>query len=115
MTMTTRLKQIRKSRNLTQIKMSDLLRLNRNTYVHYELGQREPSLEQLIDIASTLGVSMDYLTGVSNFELTVECGLKFGILKKVRSVTTVDYQPYTPASSDLQRVAEKNPDDYPAR
>jgi transcriptional regulator with XRE-family HTH domain len=93
-----RLVQIRRKRRLDQQQMADILGLPRGTYAGYEAGTRLPALERLIHLASRLGVSLDYLAGISNFELPVECGVKFGLLKKLRNVGPDDLQPYTPAS-----------------
>ena len=44
-----------------------MLNMNSVTYLRYEKGQREPSIDTLIEIASFYGVSIDYLVGVSDF------------------------------------------------
>jgi transcriptional regulator with XRE-family HTH domain len=108
--LTPRLKQLRHQRKLTQVKMADLLGLTRSTYVHYELGWREPPISQLVEIAAKLGVSLDFLAGVSDFVLTVDSALKFGVLKKLRSVRTEDMQPYTVQKYSPPKVAENPPD-----
>lgn len=108
--LTPRLKLIRRQRKLTQLKMAQMLGLSRSSYVHYELGMREPTIDQLVDMAAKLGVSLDYLTGITDFELTFDSGLKFGVLKKLRGVREEDIQPYTARKFALPRVAENNPD-----
>lgn len=56
-----RLKEIRKSKGITQLKMAMDLNTNQNTISRYETGEREPSLLELIKIADYFNVSVDYL------------------------------------------------------
>ena len=66
-TLPERLKTLRLEKNLTQQQLADMLNMNSVTYLRYEKGQREPSIDTLIEIASFYGVSIDYLVGVSDF------------------------------------------------
>ncbi|MCM1394067.1 MAG: helix-turn-helix domain-containing protein [Bacteroides sp.] len=61
-----RLKQTRLERGLTQQQLADALNLNSVTYLRYEKGQRDPSLDMLIEFAEFFDVSTDYLLGVSD-------------------------------------------------
>ena len=54
-------------KGLTQQQLADLLNINSVTYLRYEKGQREPSIDTLIEIAAFYGVSIDFLVGVSDF------------------------------------------------
>ncbi len=56
-----RLKEIRKERNITQLKMAIDLNMNQNTISRYENGKREASYNELIMIADYFNVSLDYL------------------------------------------------------
>ena len=56
-----RLKQARKSRNLTQQNLADALDITLRTYQRYESGDTEPSLVALSQIADILDVTTDYL------------------------------------------------------
>lgn len=62
-----RLKELREERKLTQKQLSDLLKINSVTYLHYEKSQREPPLSLLADIAKFYDVSVDYLLGLKDF------------------------------------------------
>lgn len=62
-----RLKELREERKLTQKQLSELLKINSVTYLHYEKSQREPPLSLLADIAKFYGVSVDYLLGLQDF------------------------------------------------
>lgn len=56
-----RLKEIRKSKGITQLKMAMDLNTNQNTISRYETGEREPSILELIKIADYFNISVDYL------------------------------------------------------
>lgn len=61
-----RLRELRKSRKITQEKLAEKLGLARSTITMYETGGSEPDLETLKSIASFFDVSIDYLTGRSD-------------------------------------------------
>lgn len=61
-----RLKEIRKSKGITQLKMAMDLNTNQNTISRYETGEREPSINELIKIADYFNVSIDYLLERTN-------------------------------------------------
>lgn len=56
-----RLKEIRKSKGISQLKMALDLNTNQNTISRYETGDREPGIMELIKIADYFNVSVDYL------------------------------------------------------
>ena len=58
-----RIKELRKQKGISQVKMAIDLNTNQNTISRYETGEREPSIAELIRIAEYLGVSLDYLVG----------------------------------------------------
>lgn len=62
-----RLKTLRLEKGLTQQQLADALNMNSVTYLRYEKGQREPSIDTLIEIAEFYSVSIDYLVGISDF------------------------------------------------
>ncbi len=61
-----RLKQIRKSKGISQLKMAMDLNTNQNTISRYETGEREPGINELIKIADYFNVSIDYLLERTN-------------------------------------------------
>lgn len=61
-----RLLQLRRERELTQQQVADCLGLNSVTYLRYEKGQREPSLDMLIMFSRFYEVSTDYLLGIES-------------------------------------------------
>lgn len=58
-----RIKELRKSKKITQVKMSLDLNMNQNTISRYETGEREPGIAELILLADYFNVSVDYLIG----------------------------------------------------
>ncbi len=56
-----RLRELRKSKNLTQEEMSQILHVRRQTYANYEAGIRTPSLDSLILLAQHFHVTLDFL------------------------------------------------------
>lgn len=110
-----RLVQLRHRRKLHQGAVADLIGMPRSTYAGYENGTREPNPSTLVFLASRLGVSVDYLTGNSDFELPVESGVKYGILRQLRLVNEDDLQPYTPRMEQPPFVADSdNGPGYPS-
>ena len=57
------LRKRRQERGLTQNKMGAQLLIHRTTYVKYERGDVEPSLETLCRLADLLGCTTDALLG----------------------------------------------------
>ena len=64
--MTGRLKELRKERGYTQIKLQMLTGIDRSDYSKIEQGKRYYTFEQCKRIAKTLDVSMDYLAGLTD-------------------------------------------------
>ena len=61
-----RLSEIRKERNLKMSEMAKLIGIPYTTYVGYEKGERHLYSEPLKLISKKLGVSADYILGVSD-------------------------------------------------
>ena len=58
-----RLKELRKSRNLTQIEFAKLFSISTGTIAMWETGKRHPDSETLIRIAKYFNVTTDHLLG----------------------------------------------------
>lgn len=56
-----KLKELRKSRNISQLKLAMDLNMNQNTISRYETGEREAGYAELTAIADYFNVSIDYL------------------------------------------------------
>ena len=58
-----RLKELRKRKGLSQLRLATDLQTTQNTISRYETGEREPGIDELIKIANYFNVSVDYLLG----------------------------------------------------
>lgn len=63
-----RLQELRKKRNYTQVKMQMLTGIDQSDYSKIESGKRYFSFEQCRKIALALNTSMDYLAGLTDVE-----------------------------------------------
>ena len=62
----TRMKELRKSKGFSQIKMQMLTGIDQSYYSKLECGKRNLTFEQCRRIALVLGTSMDYLAGLTD-------------------------------------------------
>lgn len=60
-----KLRDLRNERNLSQAQLAKRIGVNSSTVALYETGDRLPSLPRLIALSRSLGVTTDYLLGVS--------------------------------------------------
>ena len=60
---TFRLKELRKARKISQLKLALDLNMNQNTVSRYETMEREADYKTLIQIADYFDVTLDYLLG----------------------------------------------------
>ena len=58
-----RLKELRKKKGISQLRLATDLNTTQNTISRYETGEREPGIAELIKIADYFHVSVDYLIG----------------------------------------------------
>lgn len=58
-----RLKEIRKSKNISQEQAANALGISVRAYQNYEYEQREPNIEMINKLADYYGVTTDYLLG----------------------------------------------------
>ena len=56
-----RLKELRKKRGISQLKLAMDLHMNQNSISRYETGEREADYQTLISFADYFHVSLDYL------------------------------------------------------
>ena len=56
-----RLRELRKQRGISQLKLAMDLHINQNSISRYETGEREADYKTLIAIADYFHVSLDYL------------------------------------------------------
>ena len=58
-----KLKELRKEKGISQLKLAMDLSVNQNTISRYETEERQADYETLIKIADYFNVSIDYLLG----------------------------------------------------
>lgn len=58
-----RLKEIRTKAGLTQRQVADYIGCAPSVYSRYETGEREPSIDTLIQLSRYLNVTIDYMIG----------------------------------------------------
>ncbi len=61
-----RIKELRKKRNITQVRLSIAAEVSQETISAYESGKAEPKMEKLVKIADFLNTTTDYLLGRTN-------------------------------------------------
>ncbi len=61
-----RLKELRKEKGISQLKLAIDLSVNQNTISRYETGERQADYNMLIKIADYFNVSVDYLLERTN-------------------------------------------------
>ena len=57
------LKELRVINHMTQRQVAEVLGISQPSYIRYENGTAEPTLENLVRIADLFDVSIDYLCG----------------------------------------------------
>lgn len=62
-----RLLELRTEKGWTQAKVAQSLGVSAISYLHYEKGQRIPSLGTIVKIAQLYDVSTDYLLGIAAY------------------------------------------------
>lgn len=61
-----RLKELRKEKHLSQVRLAIELNTSQNVISHYETGEHQADYKTLISIADYFDVSIDYLLGRTN-------------------------------------------------
>ena len=62
------LREIRKKKQLTQLKVAMDLSISREALSYYESGKRSPDIDMLLRLSNYFNVSIDYLITGRNFE-----------------------------------------------
>lgn len=70
-----KLRELRKQKNLTQKELASLVGVKNSIISFYEVGERIPSPEIIIKLASVLHVTSDYLLGIEKTETVDVSGL----------------------------------------
>lgn len=62
-----RLSELRKLQHLTQCQVAKYLNITQPSYIRYENGTAEPSIDTLIRLADLFDVTLDYLVGRTEY------------------------------------------------
>ena len=81
-----RLRELRKQKGFTQKQLASLVGVQNSVISFYELGERMPSPEIIIKLASALHVSADYLMGIDKGNSIDVSGLQEEEIKIVRDL-----------------------------
>ena len=78
------LKELRQEKGDTQSDIAKALNISQKAYSYYERGEREPSIDMLIQISNYFNVTVDYLLGREKskyYELSED---EYNLIKKYR-------------------------------
>lgn len=64
------LKMLREKNGYSQKQLAEFLHVSKNSISHYELGRCMPGIDLIINMADLFDVSIDYLLGISNVNLS---------------------------------------------
>jgi transcriptional regulator with XRE-family HTH domain len=81
MTFGERLIQVRKKKFLSQSDIGKLIGINGDAYGRYERNEVRPTIEMAVKIASSLNISLDFLTGNTDVELDTKS------LQRIQEIT----------------------------
>lgn len=84
-----RFREIRIRNHLTQKQMAERLGIQKSVVCYYEHGDRFPSYDVLLRIASIFHVSTDYLLGRDNFRALDVSGLSEDEINAIQGVIDV--------------------------
>ena len=85
-----RLLAIRKKRKISQEEIAKSIGKHAPLIGRYERGEVKPSIEVAVQIANALGVSLDYLVGLSDMQLEPELKEKMVALQQLNEQDRVD-------------------------
>ncbi len=95
MTISLRIKELRKSKNITQKDFSSTIKVDNSQFSKIESGKVQPTIQQLMDISSNYGVSMDWLcfgnNQVTADDKSIACNQNYKELADARK-DIIDYQ-----------------------
>lgn len=89
MNISTRLKQLREERGLSQAEIAKIMGVGRTTYLKWETGENKPT-RKLNQLSNFFNVSVDYLLGKTNLRKAVtgkafNSGVKIPVLQHITS------------------------------
>jgi len=89
------LRTLRQAKGYTQLQMSELLNIQRQSYCNYEHGHRFPSLDVLLKITDIFNISIDLLIR-GTIDSTSNLAPRQSELSKETAQLLMDYQSLSP-------------------
>lgn len=74
----TRLKELRKEKDLSQQELANIIKISKSSVNMYERGEREPGFETMESFADFFNVDMDYLMGRQDIKRAIDVTGKLG-------------------------------------
>ena len=99
-----RLTEMRKQKGYTQKHLAELLGISPTRLNYWEKGKREPDVVNILEIAKTLEVSIDYLIGNSDNPQQQIIDILLQVEDKIKKQLVADYDRLTYAGQ--QKVRE---------
>ena len=104
-----RLRDIRKEKGYTQIKLAKISGVSRRMIGHYETNVIRPSIDKVKKLAETLDVSLDELLGITpKKKKKKEEDVSYKIMKKVRVIEELPTRDQNMIFSLINSLVEKN-------
>lgn len=103
-----RIRELRKTKDLTMKQFGALIGVSESTVSLYERGKREPDNVMLVKIADCFGVSVDYLLGRKKSPPAKGEGLKEKVVNRLDSLTPQELQRVDDFLSGIQ-AGQKGP------
>jgi transcriptional regulator with XRE-family HTH domain len=101
-----RLKELRKTKGLTQVSLSQLSGISRRAIAHYETQVIKPPVDKLNTLADVLGVSVDELLGKAKSKKTKV--VPFKIMKYSRVIEQLPPKDQNEIFQHVKSLARKN-------
>ena len=101
-----RLKEIRQSKGLTQVQLSNISGISRRAIAHYETEAINPPVNNVNILSDVLNISVDELLGKK--ELKKKIDVPFKVMKNVRIIEQLPVKDQNVIFQLIKSLAEKN-------
>ena len=102
------LRDIRRKKGYTQIKLSEISGVSQRVIDHYEKYVKRPSIDNVKKLADSLGVTDEELLGTTKNKPGKAEDVSFKIMKKVRVIEKLPVRDQNAIFHFINSLAEKN-------
>ncbi len=81
-----RLKQLRKSKDLSQAELAKIIEVHFTQVSRYERGETKPNAEAMTKLAKALDTTVDYLMNGTTDDIVLDAGLEKELISRFRQV-----------------------------